>query len=91
MSIINFFRSDKPESPTDLVFVYLGLIAGGLWVYCNIIQKEIIALAVMAGLLTALKAVKIGSDFQKKRKANCIESCDDTKGVPDVPANQQPQ
>ncbi len=69
MSISNFFRSDKPESPTDLIFVYLGLILGGLWVYASIENREIVSLALVVGFLASIKAVKIGSDYQKKRKA----------------------
>jgi len=70
MQISNFFRSDRPESPTDLIFVYLGLILGGLWVYSNYLQKEIVSLALLVSFLSTLKLVKIGSDYQKKRTAN---------------------
>lgn len=66
---LNIIRSDRPESPTDFIFLYLGIIAGALWIYANMVQKEIVSLGIMAGLLGSLKAIKIGSDFQKKRKA----------------------
>lgn len=69
MSFSNYTRSDRPESPTDLVFIYLGFVLGGLWVYANITQKEIVSLVVVVGFASSLKIIKVGSDFQKKRKA----------------------
>lgn len=69
MTFSNYTRSDRPESPTDLIFIYLGFILGGLWIYANIIQKEIVSLAIMVGFAASLKCIKVGSDYQKKRKA----------------------
>lgn len=71
MQFTNFLRSDRPESPTDLIFVYLGFILGGLWIYANYVQKDIVSLAVMVGFVASLKVIKVGSDYQKKRKAAC--------------------
>jgi len=71
MSFTNYTRSDRPESPTDLIFIYLGLILGGLWIYSNSIQKEIVSLIVVVGFMSSLKMIKVGSDWQKKRKAAC--------------------
>lgn len=70
-NINNAIRSDRPESPTDLIFIYLGAILGFLWIYRTISPGEITAIIVIVGFMSSLKMIKVGSDFQKKRKAAC--------------------
>lgn len=67
-SINNAIRSDRPESPTDIAFMFLVVIMGGLWILSNIRQNELVALVIMVAFIGSLKAIKVGSDFQKKRR-----------------------
>lgn len=68
-SINNAVRSDRPESPTDALVIYLGFILGMLWIYAQVTGKEITCLVAMLAFIGSIKTIKIGSDFQKKRKA----------------------
>jgi hypothetical protein len=72
-SINNAIRSDRPESSTDIIFLFLGFILGMLWVYSNVHNREIVSLVVLVTFMGSLKAIKVGSDFQKKRKATTNE------------------
>ena len=68
-SLNNAVRSDRPESPTDMAFIFLVVIMGGLWIMSNIRQNEFVALVIMVAFVGSLKMIKVGSDMQKKRKA----------------------
>lgn len=68
-SINNLIRSDRPESPTDLIFIYGGLILVDLWIYATLKPATIPHLTEVIGFLVLCKTVKVGSDYQKRRKA----------------------
>jgi len=70
-SINNLIRSDRPESPTDVVFLFGSIAMMGLWIYATQKPCSIPHIEAMTLFLAGCKAVKVGSDFQKKRKADC--------------------
>lgn len=68
MSVINFFRSDKPESPTDLIFVLGGISLIALQIAAFKTQQTIPHFSEMLIALGTYKTVKIASNYQKKAK-----------------------
>ena len=59
----NLLRSDKPESPTNLIFLLGSIIALGLWIYATLIKQQIPSIEVMVTFLTACKGVKVAGDW----------------------------
>jgi len=72
-SLNNLIRSDKPESPTDVVFLYGSLMLINAMVYAVAAKVPIPHITEMIGFLVLCKGVKVGSDWQKQRKAACDE------------------
>jgi len=68
VSGINFFRSDRPESPTDLIFVIGSISLISLQVAAYHSQLPVPHFAEMLIALGTYKGIKIGSNFQKKAK-----------------------
>ncbi len=66
-SFNNAIRSDRPESPTDIAFLFLVFILGELWIYKNVVGGSVIDLAVIVTFAGTLKAIKVASDKQKQR------------------------
>lgn len=73
-SFNNTIRSDRPESPTDMMFIFLCFILGMLWIYSQLMKTEITGLVIMIAFISTLKVIKIGGDYQKKRKAGVSET-----------------
>jgi len=73
-SINNLIRSDRPESPTDVVFLYGSLMLINALIYAVLAKVTIPHITEIIGFLVLCKGVKVGSDWQKQRKA----ACDDT-------------
>jgi len=65
-SINNLIRSDKPESPTDFIFIIgmLSLIA--LQIYATQKQVQVSHFGEMLTALGLYKTVKVGSAYMKK-------------------------
>jgi hypothetical protein len=55
--------SNSPQSPTDLIFIYGGLIAIDLWIYATIAQVTIPHFDAMLLFLVGCKGVKIGKAY----------------------------
>lgn len=75
-SVNNLIRSDKPDSPTDAIFL-LGMVILLTLQICATFSK--ITVPYFEAMLVALgsyKCVKVGSDYQKKRKASDDRSID---------------
>jgi hypothetical protein len=68
-SLNNLIRSDRPESPTDVVFIYGGLILIDLWIYVTLAGKQIPHIEVIMAFLVSCKGVKVVSDKMQGRKA----------------------
>jgi hypothetical protein len=69
-SVNNLIRSDKPDSPTDLVFLVGMLILLELQIYATFAHETVPYFEAMLVALGSYKCVKVGSDYQKKRKAS---------------------
>jgi hypothetical protein len=77
-SFNNAVRSDRPESPTDIAFLFLVFILGLLWIFATATQCDISAIVIMVAFIGSLKVIKVGSDYQKQRKAACDGTATDT-------------
>jgi len=64
-SINNLIRGDKPESPTDAIFLYGALMFIAVWVYCNMLKMPVQNIIEMASFLTGCKGVKVASNWVK--------------------------
>lgn len=62
-SINNLIRSDKPESPTDLIFIFGSLILFGVWIFAAQSGKAVPHFGDVALFLTGCKAVKVAKDY----------------------------
>lgn len=69
-SLNNLIRSDKPDSPTDLIFLYGSLILIDLWVWATLCRQTIPHLGEMIGFLITCKVVKVGANLSKKGKTD---------------------
>ena len=65
-SINNLLRGDRPESPTDLIFLFGGLIMIDLWVYATLAHILIPHLTEIIGFLILCKGVKVAADYTNK-------------------------
>lgn len=74
-SILNLIRSDKPESPTDLIFIFGSLVLFALQIYATQKQVQIPHFEAMLIALGSYKTVKVASDYQKNKGTN-----NETKG-----------
>ncbi len=66
-SINNLIRSDRPESPTDFVFIVLALILAALWIYATQKQVQIPHFDAVVAFLVLCKGVKIAGNWQKSK------------------------
>lgn len=73
-SINNLVRSDKPESPTDVVFIYGSLILINLLVYATLKPGTIPHITEMIGFLVLCKGVKVAANWSKKDTVKPDES-----------------
>lgn len=73
-SINNLIRSDKPESPTDLIFIFGSLIMIDLQVYATLAHSTIPYFNEMLLALGGYKTVKVASNWSKKGIANADTS-----------------
>lgn len=64
-SINNLIRSDQPESPTDVIFIYGGLTLINLVVYAALAKTTIPHVAEIIGFLVLCKSVKMVGDRGK--------------------------
>jgi len=69
-SINNLIRSDRPESPTDLIFLFGMLVLLDLQVWAALTASTVPYFEAMLIALGGYKCVKVGSDYQKERKAD---------------------
>lgn len=69
-SISNLIRSDRPESPTDVVFVFGSLIMIDLWIYATLSKATIPHIVEVLGFLVVCKGVKVASNWTKKGDSN---------------------
>jgi|SRR6185369_6579621 len=83
----NLIRTDKPESPTDFVFVNGMIVLLGLWIYASIVRATsnqpayvIPHFNEMLLALGAYKSIKIGSNYQTAKGKEAILKADCTKG-----------
>lgn len=65
----NLIRDDKPDSPTNAVFLYGSLMFVAVWVYCNMLKMPVQNIIEMSAFLTACKGVKVAANWVKG-KAN---------------------
>lgn len=88
-SINNLIRTDKPESPTELIFIAGGLTLLGLQIYATQRQVQIPHFSEMLAAMAVYKGTKVVKGYNEgKVKVAC--ECT-PKGAPDVPTNQPPQ
>lgn len=82
-SVNNLIRSDKPESPTDLIFIAGGLALIGLWIYATQTGKPIAGITEILLFLAGCKGIKAGSDYSKRKAVQNV----DTSGIVEKTAN----
>jgi hypothetical protein len=66
-SINNLIDSTKPQSPTDVVFLYGSLTLIALWVYVTLSRTTIPHLESVMVFLVGCKGVKVVSDNTSKK------------------------
>jgi hypothetical protein len=75
-SINNLIRSDMPESPTDLIFIFGSLILLALQIYATQKQWQVPHFEAMLIALGGYKSIKVASNWQKG-KANGTDTTAD--------------
>lgn len=68
-NINNLVRSDKPESPTDAIFIYGSLVLFNLWVYTTLAKIPLPYIMEMTGFLVICKGTKVIKDKVTGRTA----------------------
>lgn len=65
-SLNNLIRGDRPESPTDVIFLFGSLILINLQVYATIANTTVPHFSEMLLALGGFKSVKVASNWSKK-------------------------
>jgi hypothetical protein len=68
-SINNLIRGDRPESPTDLIFIFGMLVLIGLQIWATLTKGTVAHFGEMLLALGGYKGVKVASNFSKKGEA----------------------
>lgn len=74
-SINNLIRTDQPESPTDLIFIFGSLVLLALQIYATQKQIQVPHFEIMLLALGGYKSIKVASNYQKG-KANGSDTAD---------------
>jgi len=69
-SINNLIRSDRPGSPTDVIFLYGGLTLVNLFIYATLAKVTIPHITEMVGFLVLCKSVKMVGSRGKNDSSN---------------------
>ena len=65
----NLIRSDRPESPTDVIFIFGSLILIGLWIYATVLPCTIPHIETITLFLVGCKGVKVAGSWRKGGKS----------------------
>lgn len=68
VGIDNLLRSDKPESPTDLIFIVGSLVLFGLQIYATVHKTTVPHFEVMLLALGGYKSIKVGSEYMENKQ-----------------------
>ena len=69
-SIQDLIDSSKPDSPTDVIFLFGGIVLVLLWIYATIFKTSIPQITEVIGFLVLCKGVKAASDKINKGVLN---------------------
>lgn len=69
-SLHNLIRSDRPDSPTDVIFLFGSLVLLDLWIYATLTRCTVPHITELIGFLVLCKGVKVASDKVKGVQAN---------------------
>lgn len=75
-SINNLIRSDKPESPTDVIFLFGSLMLIAMQTYATLKQIQVPHFEVMLLALGGYKTVKVAGSWSRKEAANVVTTQD---------------
>jgi hypothetical protein len=62
-SINNLILTDRPESPTDVVFIFGSMIMIALWIFATLTKGIVPHIEIVVAFLTGCKAVKMAGKF----------------------------
>ena len=68
-SLNDLIRTDRPESPTELIFIFGSLVMLALQVYATQTGKTIPGFEAMLLALGTYKGVKVAGDWQRAKGA----------------------
>lgn len=72
-SINNLIDSTKPDSPTDVVFLFGSLVLIDLWIYATLAHTVVPHIETVLVFLTACKGVKVAADrVNRKDTADAV-------------------
>lgn len=57
-SIQNLIRTDRPESPTNAMFIYSVMVLMALWTYATLTKGTVPHIEIMAGFIFGTKLIK---------------------------------
>lgn len=81
-SINNLIDSTKPDSPTDVVFLFGSLILIDLWIYATLAGVTIPHIETVLGFLVLCKSVKVVSDRNDRKEAASAVTDQTTPATP---------
>lgn len=65
-NINDLIRTDRPQSPTDLIFIFGSLVMLGLQIYATEVKTTVPHFTEMLVALGSYKAIKVASDRNQK-------------------------
>ena len=69
-NINDLIRTDRPQSPTDLVFIFGSLVMLGLQIYATEMKTTVPHFSEMLIALGSYKAIKVASNYSQKGTTN---------------------